>query len=134
VSAPFKSSVGTIMFASVAAFGVATIAFGLSSSLPLSLAALMVLGAADMVSVVIRSSLIQLETPDEMRGRVSAVNSLFNSTANQLGQFESGLVAAWLGTVPSVVIGGVGTLLIVGLWVKLFPSLVARQVLATRNA
>jgi MFS family permease len=134
VRSPFTSSVGRIMFASVAAFGVATIVFGLSRSLPLSLAALMVLGAADMVSVVIRSSLIQLETPDEMRGRVSAVNSLFNSTANQLGQFESGLVAAWLGTVPSVVIGGVGTLLIVGLWMKLFPSLVARQVLATRNA
>jgi hypothetical protein len=82
-----------------------------------------VLGASDMVSVYVRSSLVQLSTPDEMRGRVSAVNSLFIGASNQLGGFESGVTAAWFGTVPSVVIGGIGTLMVVGLWVTLFPGL-----------
>src|SRR5205814_9094536 len=101
------------MFAGVALFGVATIVFGLSRSFALSLAALIVMGAADMVNVVVRMSLVQLRTPDAMRGRVSAVNSMFIGASNQLGEFESGVTAAWFGTVPAVVIGGLGTLLVV---------------------
>jgi hypothetical protein len=97
--------------------------FGLSRSFVLSLAVLAALGAADMVSVVVRQSLVQLQTPDEMRGRVSAVNSLFIGTSNQLGEFESGVTAAWLGVVPSVVVGGLGTLVVVVLWMRLFPAL-----------
>jgi MFS family permease len=120
---PANRHVGRTMFASIAAFGAATIVFGLSTSFPLSFVALMILGAGDMVSVVIRMSLVQLQTPDGMRGRVSAVNSIFTGTSNHLGQFESGLVAAWLGSVASVVIGGVGTLLVAALWIKWFPSL-----------
>ena len=127
VRTPFRHDVGRIMFASVALSGVATVAFGLSESLALSLAALAVFGAADMVSVVIRLSLVQLETPDEMRGRVSAANSLCTGTSNNLGQFRSGLTADWFGVVPSVVIGGLGTLLIVALWMRWFPSLAHRQ-------
>jgi MFS family permease len=126
---PLTRNVGRIMFASVAIFGLGTIVFGLSTSLVLSLVALVVLGAGDMVSVVIRTTLIQLETPDEMRGRVSAVNSLCTGTSNQLGQFESGLTAAWWGAVPSVVVGGIGTIVVAGLWIRLFPSLLARQTL-----
>ena len=121
-----KHHVGTKMFAAVAMFGLATILFGLSTFFPLSLAALFVLGAADMVSVNIRSSLIQLSTPDTMRGRVSAVSMLFIGASNELGEFESGITAALLGTVRAVVAGGVGTLLVVGGWMKLFPPL--RQV------
>ncbi len=120
---PLDRHVGRVMFASVATFGAATIVFGLSQSFALSLAALMVIGAADMVSVVIRTSLIQLQTPDGMRGRVAAVNAIFTGTSNHLGQFESGLVAAWLGTVASVVIGGAGTLLVAALWIRWFPVL-----------
>jgi len=123
VRLPLAGHVGRIMFAAVAAFGIATIVFGLSRSFPLSFVALMVLGGGDMVSVVIRTSLVQLQTPDGMRGRVAAVNSVFTGTSNHLGQFESGLVAAWLGSVASVVIGGVGTLLVAALWIKWFPAL-----------
>ncbi|WP_288449189.1 MFS transporter [uncultured Pseudomonas sp.] len=119
--------VGRIMFGSVALFGVATIAFGLSTSLWFSLATLVVLGAADMVSVVIRSSFVQLETPDAMRGRVSAVNGLFIGASNQLGEFESGVTAHFFGTVPAVVLGGFGTLVITGVWMKLFPGLARRD-------
>lgn len=115
--------VGTKMFASVAVFGIATIAFGLSSWFPLSLLALFVMGASDMISVNIRSSLIQLATPDAMRGRVSSVNMLFVGASNELGEFESGMTAALLGTVPAVVVGGIGTLLVVAIWAKLFPPL-----------
>ena len=86
-----------------------------------------VLGAADMISMVIRASFVQLETPDEMRGRVSAVNGLFIGASNQLGEFESGASAHWLGTVPAVVLGGVGTLVVTGLWIKLFPGLANRD-------
>jgi MFS family permease len=111
------------MFAAVATFGAATVVFGLSESFALSFAALAVLGAADMVSVVIRTSLVQLQTPDGMRGRVAAVSSIFTGTSNHLGQFESGVVAAWFGTVASVVIGGAGTLLVAALWIKWFPAL-----------
>lgn len=115
--------VGAKMFAAVAMFGLATIVFGLSTWFPLSLAALFVLGASDMVSVNIRSSLIQLATPDAMRGRVSSVAMLFVGASNELGEFESGTTAALLGTVPAVVLGGIGTLLVVGVWAKLFPPL-----------
>ena len=124
---PPKHRVGRIMFAAVAGFGLATIVFGLSRFFWLSLAALMVLGATDMISVVIRSTLVQLETPDEKRGRVSAVNFIFIGASNQLGEFESGVTAAWLGTVPAVVIGGIGTLLVVALWMRLFPGLAGRD-------
>ena len=112
------------MFGSVVIFGVATIVFALSTSLALSLGALAVLGAADVISVVIRSSLIQIETPDEMRGRVNAVNSMFTGTSNQLGEFESGLTAALFGAVPAVLVGGVGTMIVVVVWMRLFPQLV----------
>ena len=126
---PLRHAVGRTMFVSVAVFGIATIVFGLSNWFPLSLVALIVMGAADMVSVVIRVSLVQLDTPDEMRGRVSAVFSLSTSTSNQLGQFQSGVTAALIGTVPAVVLGGVGTLLIVAWWKRLFPALYARETL-----
>jgi MFS family permease len=115
--------IGWIMFGAVVIFGVATIVFALSTSFVLSLGALVVLGAADVISVVIRSSLVQIKTPDEMRGRVSAVNSMFIGTSNQLGEFESGLTAALFGVVPAVLIGGVGTLVVVIIWVRLFPPL-----------
>ncbi|HET8705776.1 MAG TPA: MFS transporter [Pseudomonadales bacterium] len=124
---PIERRTGPIMFAAVAVFGVATILFGVSKSFWLSLAALFVLGAADMISVVIRSSLVQLETPDEMRGRVSAVNFLFIGTSNQLGEFESGITAAWWGAPMAVMVGGVGTLLVVASWVFLFPALARRD-------
>jgi len=133
VKAPLTARVGRVMYACIAVFGVCMVVFGLSTSFALSLAILVVSGAADMVSVVIRSSLVQLDTPDEKRGRVTAVSSLFNSTANQLGQFESGVLAAWLGTVPSVVLGGVGTVAIVVLWMRLFPELLNRDVLVARR-
>ncbi|MCW2476460.1 MFS transporter [Candidatus Symbiopectobacterium sp. NZEC151] len=122
-----ERNVGKIMFASVAGFGVATLVFALSTQLWLSLLALFALGAFDMVSMVIRASLVQLDTPDDMRGRVSAVNSIFINTSNQLGEFESGLLAAWLGAVPAAALGGIGTLLVVALWMKWFPSLRQRQ-------
>ncbi|WP_313740384.1 MFS transporter [Pseudomonas sp.] len=124
---PFERKVGRTMFTAVAVFGVATIAFGLSTSFWFSLAVLVVLGAADMISMVIRSAFVQLETPDEMRGRVSAVNGLFIGASNQLGEFESGVTAHWLGTVPAVVLGGVGTLVVTGVWIKLFPTLANRD-------
>jgi MFS family permease len=129
VKAPLTTRVGRVMYGCVAVFGICMVIFGLSESFALSLVILIISGAADMVSVVIRSSLVQLDTPDEKRGRVTAVSSLFNSTANQLGQFESGVVAAWLGAVPSVVLGGVGTVVIVGLWMRWFPALLQREAL-----
>lgn len=124
---PIERNVGRIMFSAVGVFGVATIAFGLSTSFWFSLAVLAVLGAADMISMVIRGAFVQLQTPDAMRGRVSAVNGLFIGASNQLGEFESGLTAHWFGTVPAVVLGGVGTLLVSGAWIKLFPSLARRD-------
>ena len=120
---PINSHVGLRMFQSVIIFGVATVVFSLSQSMWLSVASLAILGAADTVSVVIRFSLVQLSTPDEMRGRVGAVNFLFINASNQLGQFESGVTAALFGTVPAAVLGGVGTVAIALLWMKLFPSL-----------
>jgi MFS family permease len=117
---PIRSHVGRWMFAGVAAYGVATIVFGLSTSLALSVAALVVMGAGDMVSVYIRHLLVQLETPDEIRGRVSAVNSVFIGASNELGEFESGLTAAWWGIVPAVVVGGAATLAVAAAWTRLF--------------
>lgn len=119
----FTHHAGKWMFCSVVVFGIATIIFGLSRSNILSIAALAVLGAADVISVVVRGALVQLGTPDEMRGRVSAVNMLFIGSSNQLGEFESGMLASLVGTIPSVVIGGIGTIFIALLWIRLFPSL-----------
>jgi MFS family permease len=120
---PLSSRVGIKMFAAVAVFGAATIVFAVSTSIMLSIAALLVVGAADTVSVVVRSSLVQLLTPDSMRGRVNAVNSLFIGTSNQLGEFESGMLAGVMGPVAAGVIGGVGTIVVVLLWSRLFPDL-----------
>ncbi len=120
---PVERGTGVKMFGAVAVFGIATIVFGLSQNFFLSLAALFVLGASDMISVFVRSSLINLATPDEMRGRVGAVNMLFIGASNELGEFESGVTAAWFGTIPAVIVGGVGTLLVVGVWMWLFPPL-----------
>jgi MFS family permease len=120
---PLRRATGLWMFACVGLFGVATIVFGVSHNFIVSLVALVVLGASDMVSVFVRSTLIQMATPDEMRGRVSAVSMLFVGASNELGEFESGTTARWLGTVPSVVVGGIGTLIVVGLWMWWFPGL-----------
>jgi MFS family permease len=120
---PLTRRTGRFMFEAVILFGLATIVFGLSHNLILSIGALVVMGAADMVSVVIRLSLVQLRTPDEMRGRVGAVNFLFINASNQLGEFESGFTAALLGAVPAVVLGGVGTVLVALAWMRLFPTL-----------
>ena len=120
---PIRRRAGLTMLLSVAAFGVLTIVFGISHSLILSLVALFLLGASDMVSVIIRATLIQVATPDEMRGRVNAVDMLFIGVSNELGEFESGLTAQWFGTVPAVVLGGVGTLLVIATWAWLFPEL-----------
>jgi hypothetical protein len=114
---------GLRMFQAVIVFGLATTVFAMSHSMWLSLLALSVAGAADTVSVVIRLALVQLGTPDEMRGRVGAVNFLFIDASNQLGGFESGVTAALLGTVPAVLLGGIGTVLVALLWMKLFPAL-----------
>jgi len=120
---PLTRRVGRIMFVSVACFGLATIVFALSTSFVLSMIALAVLGASDAVSVVIRMTLAQIETPDEMRGRVNAVNSLFAGTSNQLGDFRAGIMAAWLGAIPAVLVGGVGIFLVVLIWTRAFPAL-----------
>ncbi|HEY3816974.1 MAG TPA: MFS transporter [Polyangiaceae bacterium] len=129
---PIQKRAGAKMFACVAVFGVATIVFGVSRSFALSLVALVVIGASDMVSVYVRSALVQLATPDAMRGRVSAVNMVFIGASNELGEFESGLTAQWLGSVASVVLGGAGTLLVVALWAWRFTKL--RRVDELRDA
>jgi MFS family permease len=129
---PVRERVGPLLFGAVTVFGLATIVFGLSTSLPLSIGALMVLGASNFVSAVIRHSVVQLRTPDEMRGRVTAVFSLFTGTSNQLGDCESGLTAALFGVVPSVLIGGIGTVLVAGLWMCLFPEIRRMQTLDGR--
>ncbi|WLS80340.1 MFS transporter [Erwinia pyri] len=126
-SRTLERNVGMTMFGAVAGFGVATLVFAFSRELWLSMLALFALGGFDMVSVVIRGSLVQLDTPDEMRGRVSAVNSIFINTSNQLGEFESGMLAAWLGAAPAAAVGGIGTLIVVGLWMVWFPGLRRRQ-------
>ena len=120
---PLERHAGPKLFGFIALFGGATIVFGLSRDFALSLVALAVLGGSDMVSVYIRSTLVQLATPDHMRGRVSAVNRLFIGASNELGEFESGLTASLFGTVPAVVIGGIGTLAVVLLGLTIFPSI-----------
>ncbi|HWV53009.1 MFS transporter [Pseudorhodoplanes sp.] len=124
---PLVRNAGRKMYLAVALFGVATIVFALSSSFPLSLFALFALGAGDMVSVVVRQTLVQVQTPDDMLGRVISVNALFVGTSNQLGEFRAGVFAHFAGTVPAVVFGGVATLLIVAAWTKLFPDLLNVQ-------
>jgi MFS family permease len=120
---PLRRAAGPVLFVALAIFGMATMLFALSTNLYVSLVALSLIGASDVVSVVIRSTLVQLHTPDEMRGRVNAVNSLFIGTSNQLGEFESGVLASMVGAVPAAFFGGVGTLAVAGLWMYLFPSL-----------
>ena len=120
---PLRGRAGLTLLWSVAGFGICTILFGVSTSLVLSLLALIFLGASDMVSVIIRATLVQLRTPDEMRGRVNAVDMVFIGASNELGQFESGLTAQWFGTVPAVLLGGVGTLMVIALWAWRFPEL-----------
>ena len=124
---PVQRRCGAWLLGAVAVFGVAMLAFGLSRTFWVSLVALAFSGMADMVSIVIRQTLVQLETPDAMRGRVSAVNAVFVGASNQLGEFESGATAAWFGPVGSVVLGGIGTLLVVAAWVRLFPALARRD-------
>jgi len=120
---PITRQVGRWMFGGVVAYGIATIIFGVSASFGLSFAALVVMGAGDMVSVYVRHLLVQLETPDEIRGRVSAVNAVFIGASNELGEFESGVTAAWWGAVPAVIVGGCATLVVAGVWSRLFPEL-----------
>ena len=120
---PLRGRAGPTLLWSVVGFGICTILFGVSTSLALSLLSLICLGAADMVSVIIRATLVQLRTPDEMRGRVLAVDMVFIGTSNELGQFESGLTAQWFGTVPAVLLGGIGTLFVIALWAWKFPDL-----------
>ena len=120
---PLRGRSGPTLLWAVAGFGVFTIIFGLSRSLTVSLTALLLLGASDMISVIIRATLTQLATPDEMRGRVTAVDMIFIGTSNEFGQFESGVTAQWFGTVPAVVLGGIGTLVVIAVWAWLFPEL-----------
>jgi len=127
---PLRKKVGYKLLGSVGIFGIGMVVFGLSTSFWLSVAALAVTGAADAISVVTRITLMQLETPDEMRGRVSAVNSIFIGASNQLGEFESGATAALMGPVASVVLGGIGTIAVALGWLRLFPALANRDELA----
>ncbi len=120
---PLQKRAGVMMLACVFSFGVFTVIFGVSHSVVISLIMLMLVGASDMISVIVRQTMIQLSTPDEMRGRVSAVNMVFIGASNEIGQFESGITAHWFGTVPAVVLGGVGTMVIVIVWARLFPRL-----------
>jgi hypothetical protein len=120
---PFRSRAGLTMLWCVGGFGAFTILFGISRNLILSMVALILVGCMDMVSVVVRSTLVQLATPDEMRGRVSAVEMIFIGASNEIGQFESGLTAQWFGAVPAVILGGIGTLVITALWAWNFPEL-----------
>jgi MFS family permease len=120
---PLQKRVGATMLWCVAGFGLFTILFGISRSFVLSLVALLLVGACDMISVIVRGTLVQLATPDEMRGRVNAVDMLFIGVSNELGEFESGVTAAWFGTVPAVVLGGLGTLVIIAIWAWRFPEL-----------
>ena len=130
---PIGRQVGRWLFSGVAVFGLAIIVFGISHSFTLSLCSLILLGAGDMVSVYIRHLLVQLETPDEIRGRVSAVNAVFIGASNELGEFESGVTATWFGLIPSVVIGGAATLAVTAIWVRLFPALARMDRLPARH-
>ena len=119
------------MFAGVGAFGLFTLVFGLSTAPWLSVLALAFMGGSDMLSVYVRETLIQLATPDEVRGRVNAVNMVFVGASNELGEFRAGVMAAWIGVVPAVVLGGVGTILVTLLWMRLFPPLLRARRLDT---
>ena len=130
---PIERRVGTKLFVAVAIYGAAIVAFAFSHEFVLSLVALAMSGAADMVSVVVRQTLVQVETPDAMRGRVSAVNAVFISTSNQIGEFRAGATAAFLGPVGSAVLGGVGTLLVVAIWSRMFPALTRRDKLVAAS-
>jgi MFS family permease len=130
---PIQRRVGAFMFLCVGIFGISTICFGLSRNIVFSMLALFIVGASDMVSVVIRSSILQLATPPEMRGRVSAVNSLFIGASNELGEFESGLTAQWWGAVRAVIYGGIGSLIITGLWSAWFPDLLRADKLTAES-
>ena len=120
---PLKNRAGATMLWCVAAFGLCTVIFGVSRSFAISLAALFLVGATDMVSVIVRATLIQVKTPDEMRGRVNAVDMIFIGASNELGQFESGITAQWFGAVPAVILGGIGAIVVTGLWAWMFPQL-----------
>jgi hypothetical protein len=122
-SRPIRRRAGAVMFSAVAIFGASTIVFALSKSIWLSVAALAVLGAADMISVYIRQTLVQILTPDAMRGRVAAVSTLFVGASNELGEFESGVTARFLGPIGAALFGGIGALVVTGLWLMLFPAL-----------
>jgi hypothetical protein len=131
---PLARHVGPRMFLSVAVYGVAIVVFGLSRDFMLSLVALAISGGADMVSVVVRQTLVQLDTPDDMRGRVSAVNGVFIGASNELGEFRAGSMAAVMGPIAATVVGGVGTLVVAALWMKWFPELARRDHLIDRGA
>ncbi len=120
---PLRKNVGATMLWCVAAFGLFTVLFGISRSMVFSIIALFIVGATDMVSVIVRGTLIQVATPDEMRGRVNAVDMIFIGASNELGQFESGVTAQWFGTVPAVILGGIGAIVVTGLWAWMFPAL-----------
>jgi MFS family permease len=120
---PLRTRPGLTMFWAVALFGAATVGFGLATWFPLTLVALFTMGAADMISVYVRQTMVQLATPDEMRGRVGAVSSVFITTSNEFGDFRAGMVASVIGAVPAVVLGGVATVVVTGLWAKMFPEL-----------
>ena len=120
---PLRRRAGFTMLCCVFGFGVLTIIFGISRNFIVSLVALIMLGSCDMISVIVRQTLVQIATPDEMRGRVSAVSGIFIGASNELGGFESGVTAQWFGTVPAVVLGGIGTIVVVLLWSRLFPEL-----------
>jgi MFS family permease len=120
---PLKNRAGATMLWCVAAFGLCTVIFGVSRSFAISLAALFLVGATDMVSVIVRATLIQVKTPDEMRGRVNAVDMIFIGASNELGQFESGITAQWFGAAPAVILGGIGAIVVTGLWAWMFPQL-----------
>jgi len=124
---PLGKRQGTVMLWCVFGFGLCTVIFGVSRNVALSLAALALTGAFDMVSVVVRSTMVQLHTPDHMRGRVSAVNMVFIGASNEVGQFESGITAQWFGTVPAVILGGIGTVVVVAVWTWRFPQLRAHE-------
>lgn len=124
---PLRERVGITLLWCVAGFGVFTVVFGISRSLVFSMLALLLVGACDMVSIIIRNTLVLVTTPDRMRGRVNAVEMIFIGASNELGEFESGAVAAWIGTVPAVVVGGLGTLVVVAVWMRAFPELRTRD-------
>jgi MFS family permease len=130
---PLRKRSGRIMFFAVSIFGLATVVFGFSKSFWVSLVSLFFVGASDMVSVIIRSTLVQITTPSEMRGRVSAVNLLFIGASNEFGEFESGVTAQWFGAVPAVIVGGLGTLIVLALWMRLFPELRKVEELTARS-